>query len=38
MLSLAMQLAAGGSLEDLNLQDGKYIRLPYKKMEKIEGK
>ena len=38
MLSLAMQLARGGSLEDLDLQDGKYIRLPYKKLEKLESK
>ncbi len=38
MLSLAMQLARRGTLEDLDLQDGKYIRLPYKKLEKIEGK
>ena len=38
MLSLALQLARGGSLEDLDLQDGEYICLPYKKLEKIEGK
>lgn len=32
MLNLAFALATGGSLEDLNLEDGKYIRLPYAKV------
>lgn len=33
MLELACRLAAGENLDDLNLEDGKYIRLPYRKME-----
>lgn len=34
MLNLAYELAAGGTLENLNLENGKYIRLPYTKVEK----
>ena len=34
MLNLAVRLATGDSLEDLNLENGKYIRLPYTKMER----
>lgn len=33
MLNLAYELATGGELSDLNLEDGKYIRLPYAKVE-----
>lgn len=29
MLNLAYELSTGGDLSDLNLIDGKYIRLPY---------
>ncbi len=32
MLNLAYELSTGGDLEDLNLEDGKYIRLPYAKI------
>lgn len=32
MLDLAFALATGESLENLNLEDGKYIRLPYAKV------
>ncbi len=32
MLNLAYALATGGSLDDLNLENGKYIRLPYAKV------
>ena len=34
MLKLAVRLATGDSLEDLNLENGKYIRLPYTKLER----
>ena len=34
MLNLAVRLATGDSLEDLNLENGKYIRLPYTKLER----
>lgn len=33
MLTLALRLATGESLDDLHLEDGKYIRLPYTKLE-----
>ncbi len=32
MLELSFALATGGNLEDLNLEDGKYIRMPYAKV------
>ncbi len=32
MLDLSFALATGGNLEDLNLEDGKYIRMPYAKV------
>ena len=32
MLELSFTLATGGNLEDLNLEDGKYIRMPYAKV------
>lgn len=32
MLNLAYELVVGGDLSDLELQEGKYIRLPYKKV------
>ena len=32
MLELAFALATNGSLDDLNLENGKYIRLPYAKV------
>ena len=34
MLKLAVRLATGDSLEDLNLENGKYIRLPFTKLER----
>lgn len=34
MLNLAYELATGGNLNNLNLENGKYIRLPYAKVEK----
>lgn len=34
MVNLSYELATGGSLKDLNLEDGKYIRLPYSKVVK----
>lgn len=36
MLNLAYELAVGGTLEELALEDGKYIRLPYAKVEQEE--
>lgn len=33
MFRLAMALARGSSLEDMHLQEGKYIRLPYTKID-----
>ncbi len=36
ILNLAYALVTGGSLDDLDLEDGKYIRLPYTKMEEAE--
>ena len=32
MLDLSFALAAGGDLDDLDLENGKYIRLPYTKV------
>ena len=32
MLELSFALATDGNLEDLNLEDGKYIRMPYAKV------
>ena len=32
MLDLSFALATGGDLDDLDLEDGKYIRLPYTKV------
>lgn len=34
MLKLAVGLATDSSLEDLGLENGKYIRLPYTKLER----
>lgn len=36
MLELSYALATGGSLDDLDLEDGKYVRLPYAKVGKNE--
>lgn len=36
MLNLACALATGGSLKEMDLEDGRYIRLPYAKVEAEE--
>lgn len=38
MLNLAFALATGGDVEALGLEDGKYIRLPYKKIRQEDVK
>lgn len=38
MLNLAFALATGGDVEELGLEDGKYIRLPYKKIRQEDVK